>query len=263
MSLPPSPPPSVCGGRSQAERLASVVVTSFDNPKLREALLKVQARDEQIIDTISQDSVLAAGWDTQAREKARQTVTNFRQFLEEHRDEITALQIFYSQPRSARLTERDLKQLAAAIAAPPLGLTTGKLWQAYETLKPERVRNGTKHLLADLVSLVRYTMVYDTDDSATLEPYRETVNQRFAACYHPENRHQRQESERFHSFTYDELLKRDKLSLDLFWLRDESLEGTDKLPPPGELAASIVEDLQNALEQFMAIAEDLGGKVSG
>jgi len=84
----------------------------------------------------------------------------------------------------------------------------------------------------------------------------------FIACYHPENRHQRQEGERFHSFSYEELLKRDKLSLDLFWLRDESLEGTDKLPPPAEIAASIVEDLQNALEQFMAIAEDLGGKTA-
>lgn len=79
----------------------------------------------------------------------------------------------------------------------------------------------------------------------------------FVQCYHPANRHQREECERFHVFSYDELLKRDKLSLDVFWLRDESLEGTDTLPPPGELAASIVEDLQHALEQFMAIAEDL------
>ncbi|HEX7736388.1 MAG TPA: class I SAM-dependent DNA methyltransferase [Ktedonobacteraceae bacterium] len=79
----------------------------------------------------------------------------------------------------------------------------------------------------------------------------------FIASYHPENRQQRQESERFRSFSYEELEKRDKLSMDIFWLRDESLEGTDNLPPPGVLAASIVEDLQNALEQFMAIAEDL------
>ncbi len=82
----------------------------------------------------------------------------------------------------------------------------------------------------------------------------------FLACCNPTNRHQRQESERFHSFTYADLLKRDKLSLDLFWLRDESLESSDNLPPPAEIAASIVEDLQNALEQFLAIAEDLGGK---
>ena len=51
----------------------------------------------------------------------------------------------------------------------------------------------------------------------------------------------------------DEVLKRDKLSLDLFWLRDDSLEGADTLPPPEMLAASIVEDLQVALEQFTAI----------
>ena len=84
----------------------------------------------------------------------------------------------------------------------------------------------------------------------------------FVACYRPENRHQRQESERFHAFDYTNLLKRDKLSLDLFWLRDEGLEDADDLPPPGVLAASIVEDLQAALEQFMAIAEDLNGGVS-
>ncbi len=82
------------------------------------------------------------------------------------------------------------------------------------------------------------------------------------ARYHAANRHQRQESERFRSFGYDELLKRDKLSLDLFWLRDESLEDVDDLPTPGALAASTVEDLQAALEQFMAIAEDLNGSMS-
>ncbi len=84
----------------------------------------------------------------------------------------------------------------------------------------------------------------------------------FVACYHAENRHQRQESERFRPFSYDELLKRDKVSLDLFWLRDESLEGADALASPDVLAASIVEDLQAALEQFTAIAEDLGGEMA-
>jgi type I restriction enzyme M protein len=50
----------------------------------------------------------------------------------------------------------------------------------------------------------------------------------FVACYHPENRHLRQESERFHCFSYDELIKRDKLSLDIFWLRDKSLEDAQR-----------------------------------
>ena len=85
----------------------------------------------------------------------------------------------------------------------------------------------------------------------------------FVACYYPENRHQRQETERFRPFSYEEIVKRDKANLDLFWLRDESLEGADALPPPNVIAASIVEDLRAALEQFAAIAEDLGGEGNG
>ncbi len=107
-----------------------------------------------------------------------------------------------------------------------------------------------------------YDLRTNVDFTLRTNPLKREHLADFVACYHPANRHQRQESERFHSFSYDELLKRDKLSLDLFWLRDESLEDTDKLPPPAEIAASIVEDLQNALEQFMAIAEDLGGKAA-
>ena len=79
----------------------------------------------------------------------------------------------------------------------------------------------------------------------------------FVACYNPANRHQRQESERFKHYTYDELLARDKVSLDLFWLRDESLEDVDNLPAPAVLAAEIAEDLQSALTEIQALAESL------
>jgi type I restriction enzyme M protein len=80
----------------------------------------------------------------------------------------------------------------------------------------------------------------------------------FVACYHPANRHERTETERFKSFSYDELVSRDKASLDIFWLRDESLEDTGNLPAPELIAAEIVEDLQAALDQFAAIAASLG-----
>ncbi len=107
--------------------------------------------------------------------------------------------------------------------------------------------------------------VYDlrTNQNFTLRtnPLSRSHLDDFVTCYHPENRHQRQESDHFHSFSYDDLLKRDKVSLDLFWLRDESLEDANTLATPEILAASIVEDLQTALEQFMAIAEDVGGNV--
>ena len=62
---------------------------------------------------------------------------------------------------------------------------------------------------------------------------------------------------RWRCFTYDELSKRDKFNLDLFWLKDESLEESENLPDPDVLAREIAEDLQTALEQFSAIAGEL------
>jgi type I restriction enzyme M protein len=59
------------------------------------------------------------------------------------------------------------------------------------------------------------------------------------------------------AFTYDELAKRDKLNLDIFWLKDTSLEDADSLPEPDALAQEIAEDLQAAMELFAAIANEL------
>ncbi len=100
--------------------------------------------------------------------------------------------------------------------------------------------------------------VYDlrTNQNFTLRtnPLAPTHLEDFIACYNPDNRHDRHETELFHSFTYDELLKRDKLSLDLFWLRDKSLDDTDNLPPPNVLISSIIEDLRTVIEQLSTIA---------
>jgi len=81
----------------------------------------------------------------------------------------------------------------------------------------------------------------------------------FVARYNPANRHERAETERFRPFTYQELTARDKASLDIFWLRDKTLEDTDNLPPPHIIAAEIVEDLEAALAQFAEIAQTLSG----
>ena len=83
----------------------------------------------------------------------------------------------------------------------------------------------------------------------------------FVACYNPEARHERQETERFRRFTYDDLEKRDKANLDIFWLRDESMEDSANLPPPNQIAEEIVEDLRAALEQLEEIAADLSPEV--
>lgn len=79
----------------------------------------------------------------------------------------------------------------------------------------------------------------------------------FIKCYNPKNRHNRKETERFRSFSYDELVNRDKASLDIFWLRDESLEDTENLPEPDVIAAEIVENLEAALALFNNIEDEL------
>ena len=80
----------------------------------------------------------------------------------------------------------------------------------------------------------------------------------FVSAFSAADRGKRRETERFHRFAYDELLARDKLSLDLIWLRDASLEDMDDLPPPDVIAREIVEDLEAALAEFSAIAASLG-----
>lgn len=74
----------------------------------------------------------------------------------------------------------------------------------------------------------------------------------FVRCYK-----ERKETERFRRFTYDELIKRDKLNLDIFWLKDDSLEDVDSLPPPDVLAAEIADNLEAALEQFRTVSLEL------
>jgi len=113
--------------------------------------------------------------------------------------------------------------------------------------------------------------IYDlrTNKHFTLKtnPLKREDLDEFVQCYNPENRYQRQPTwsdknpdGRWRSYDYEELINRDKASLDIFWLRDESLEESDNLPDPDVLAQEIVEDLEAALEQFREIATDLGAR---
>ena len=103
--------------------------------------------------------------------------------------------------------------------------------------------------------------IYDlrTNQHFTLKtnPLRPAHLEDFIKCYHPENRHEREETERLRAFPYDDLIQRDKANLDIFWLKDESLEDTENLPSPDVLATEIVENLEAALEQFGSIREEL------
>lgn len=86
----------------------------------------------------------------------------------------------------------------------------------------------------------------------------------FIQCYHPENRYEREETwsednpdGRWRKFNVEDILKRDKASLDIFWIKDKSLADLDNLPAPDELAGDIIENLQSALDSFHELMEML------
>ena len=151
----------------------------FDNPQLRGTLIAIHRRAEQIIDRVSADRVLEAGYNAEATERARATVESFRQFIEANRDEITALQIIYGRPYAQhRLTYAQVKELADRLATTQPNWTTESLWWAYVQLEKDKVRGAaTARVLTDLVSLVRHAVQLDDE----LAPYPRLVQQRYEA----------------------------------------------------------------------------------
>ena len=107
----------------------------------------------------------------------------------------------------------------------------------------------TKLWIYDLRTNLHFTLKENTLKRSDLDD--------FVKCYNPKNRHERKETERFKSFAYDDLLKRDKVNLDIFWLKDDALEESANLPAPEVIAQEITDDLEAALEQFTTITEDL------
>jgi type I restriction enzyme R subunit len=181
-----------------AETAKAIIARALEplanNPDLRNAILDVRKSYEQTIDETSRDRVLFAGHSAEARDRASVLVASFRQYIEEHKDQIRALQILYSRRYSERLTFREVKELAAAIERPPRKWTPDILWHAYELLDKSKVRGSGQRTLTDIVALVRYTLHQDDE----LVPFRDQVEERFAAWVHTQE-------QRGVSFTVEQL----------------------------------------------------------
>ena len=104
-------------------------------------------------------------------------MTSFREYLDENKDELDALQFFYSQPYQKRLRFQDIKELSDAIGAPPRSWTPERLWKAHEILERDKVRGVSgKRLLSDIVSLVRFALHQEDE----LIPFAAQVKRRFS-----------------------------------------------------------------------------------
>ena len=156
------------------KELVKEAVKPFYDPDVRNYIEDVRRSHEQIIDSVNLDTVLFAGFDTDKQSDADRTIQTFRAFIEENRDELTALRVIYDQRYKDRpMAIEKLKALYEKLKAQ--GVTVERLWDCYAIRRPDKVRRGTVAKLADLVSLVRFEMGYVEE----LAPFADKVNYNF------------------------------------------------------------------------------------
>jgi type I restriction enzyme R subunit len=150
----------------------------FHKPELRNAINEVRRERYQVFDEENVDALHRAGFDQAALEKAKALTLTFRQFLEENKDQIEALQVLYSQPYRAGLRYRHVKDLAAKLRQfhvdPKEPKTLAPLWQAYQLLEPDKVQ-GTAAKLVDIIALVRHAI----DPATPLAPIGMATEERY------------------------------------------------------------------------------------
>jgi len=161
------------------QQLSSSAIKPFDDPKLRDFIETVRQKIYQVIDETNPDRVIRSEFDTHAKENADEIINNFRKFIDDNKDEIIALKIYYNIRKNIIIDISNyemIKELRDALANPPYLLTVDQIWNAYQRIEPKRVKHRTTvGLLTDIISLLRFELKIDD----TLEPYSEIVNRRF------------------------------------------------------------------------------------
>ena len=158
----------------QAKMMAEALKPLHDH-KLRDLIVNLKRSHEQVIDEVSRDELIEAGFSASALEKAQALITNFKDFIESHKDELEAIQILYSRPYKAGLRYRQVKDLAAALKTPPLAATPDRVWKAYEAAEPDAVKGKGGAALVDLIALVRHAL----DPQEPIIPFASTVEERY------------------------------------------------------------------------------------
>ncbi|SEE57271.1 DEAD/DEAH box helicase family protein [Streptomyces sp. Ag109_O5-10] len=148
------------------------------NPELRTRILELRRQHDLIIDDTNPDSLIEA-YGVGEEDKAREIVDDWRAYLEEHRSEISAIQVLQqaadASDRPTGSTFEQIKELADRIARPPHRWTPQRLWAAHEQVEKGRVRRNARAQTTDLVSLLRFTLAGDDE----LVPYADKVRERY------------------------------------------------------------------------------------
>jgi type I restriction enzyme R subunit len=149
----------------------------FYLPTVRTFIENARKAHDQIIDTVNIDHVNVSAWDTQHSENAGKVIARFKDFINDHKDNIVALSIIYNQSWKNRpLTLDMIEELYSCLQKPPYSLNTVLLWQAYETANPGKVKaKSPEGMLADIVSLLRFELGIDRN----LRPFSDMVDANF------------------------------------------------------------------------------------
>ena len=156
------------------QHITEMVAPLASNASLRQRLLDIRALHDRIIDEVNADTLLGAGGVVDY-DKARHVITSWKQFLEDNKDEITLIHLLYSQPKGAKVTFRELSDLAERLRRPPYMWTVGLIWAAYEAIEGDNVRRADRHTATDLITLVRYSLDLDRE----LVPFADIVEGRY------------------------------------------------------------------------------------
>ena len=161
--------------QARRDLLERAVEPIAGRPDLRTRLLELRATHDRVIDEVSVDTLLDAHGVVDTS-RAKSVVESWMQYLLDHRDEITAIQLV-TEAKERRIAFADVQELADRISRPPYNWTPDIIWHAYEAIDVDRVRHSDRHTLTDLVSLLRYTVGLDNE----LVPYAARVQERYAA----------------------------------------------------------------------------------
>ena len=156
------------------QQLIENAVAVFHNPELRDFIVDIRKKYDQIIDVVNMDTITNIGWVKDHTETSSALIGDFKQWIESHKDEITALQIFYAQDyRHRTFTYKMIKELCEKLKTEKPLLAPLAVWRAYEQL--EKTNGSAKNELIALVSLIRKVVGIDP----TLTAYDKTVDKNF------------------------------------------------------------------------------------
>ncbi len=161
--------------KAMSDFIEQIITPIGSNPQLRQRILEIRQSHDLIFDEGSRDELLDARGVVDTS-KARNLVESWIQYVEDNKNEITAIQMLYSKPKNVGITYKEIKELAERIRRPHPTWTVDVLWNAYLALEPTKVRKSAVHTTTDLVSLVRFTL----GQMDELVPYAQLVEERYA-----------------------------------------------------------------------------------